>query len=94
MTKEKAARWRIPAYDIADVTAIRALVNGEATPEQQKRALDWIIVKAAQTYEIPFDLDSDRVSAFYAGRMFVGQQIVKLMKLNPELLRKKGSSHD
>lgn len=93
MTKQ-ADRWRIPKYDIADAAAIQALVKGAATPEQQKRALDWIVVKAAQTYEMPFDLESDRVSAFYAGRMFVGQQIVKMMKMPLDVFREKGNDHD
>lgn len=82
-------RWRLADYDIADVAAIQALNAGTATSDQQKRALDWIINKAARTYDHPFDLDSAHVSAHYAGRMFVGQQIVKLVNINRNILNKK-----
>lgn len=90
----KEKRWRIPDYDIADVAAIQALSKGVATPDQQKRALDWIILKASMTYDNPFDLDSAHISAHYAGRMFVGQQIVKLVKLNINVLKKKENLHE
>lgn len=78
----------IPAdYDIADVSAIQALSIGEASPDQQRRALKWLIEQGAGTYEFHY-YPSDRDTAFALGRGFVGQQIVKLLKLNVSSLRR------
>jgi hypothetical protein len=70
-----------PDWEVADASAIQALVDGIAEPDQQKRALNWIIEKAAGTYEFNF-YPSDRDTCFALGRAFVGQQIVKLMRIN------------
>jgi hypothetical protein len=79
--------WHPADYDIADIRAIQAVTAGTATPEQQQRALDWIVVKAAATYDNGFIAEDayGRIAAFVDGRQFVGQQIVKLMKLKPEI---------
>lgn len=78
----------IPYHDIADVAAMQALARGEATPDQQKRALDWIIILAAQTYRSQYR-QNDRDHAFVAGRAFVGQTIVGVLKLNIATLKKR-----
>lgn len=87
MTKPTAAHSWLPAkYEDADIYAIRALAAGTANEGQQKRALDWIINRAAMTYDQPFrpgGAEGARETDFAAGRMFVGQQIVKLTKLVP-----------
>jgi hypothetical protein len=76
-----------PEYDLADASAIQALLRGEAEPEQQMRALRWIIEQASGTYEFHFYPD-ERSTSFSLGRGFVGQQIVKLSKLNLSALRR------
>lgn len=68
-------------YEKADVLAIQACVAGIAEPEQQKRAIDWIINHAAATYQFHF-YPTDRDTAFALGRGFVGQSIVKMTRLN------------
>jgi hypothetical protein len=58
------------------------------SPFQVKRALDWIVKSAAQTYDNSF-VDQDpngRIGAFVEGRRSVGQQIVKLMTWRIEAL--------
>ena len=70
-----------PDWEIADASAIQALVDGTAEPHQQKRAVQWIVERAAGTYEFNY-YPSDRDTAFALGRSFVGQQIVKLMRIN------------
>lgn len=87
MKKPAAKVWYPPTYDIDDIRAIQALAS--STDAQIKRALDWIINKAAATYDNGFVADdpSGRIAAFVDGRQFVGQQIVKLMKLKPDLFR-------
>lgn len=76
-----------PAYELADASALQALQRGEATPDQQRRALDWLIKVGAGAYEFHY-YPSDRDTAFALGRAFVGQQIVKLLTLNLMSLRR------
>lgn len=75
------APWAPPTWDVADASAVQALVRGEAEPAQQQRALNWIINQAAATYDFQYR-ENDRAHAFMAGRAFVGQQVVKLLKIN------------
>lgn len=93
MNKEQKPRKQLdpsapyaPAhYELADAKAFQMLAAGEATPEQQKRALDWIINQCARTYDQPFrpgGEDGRRNTDFACGMAFVGQQIVKLIKVN------------
>lgn len=75
--------------------ALRALQAGNASERQQKAALDWIITEAARTYDQPFrpgGADGARATDFSAGMMFVGQQIIRAMKLDPDQLE--GSVHE
>lgn len=79
--KTKTA-WQPPEWELADAYAIQKLIEGKADEAQQKRAIDWIINKAAQTYDMAYRPESARDTDFALGRAFVGQQIVKLIKLN------------
>jgi hypothetical protein len=60
------------------------------SPSEVKRALDWIIETAAQTYENPamaaFAAGDANVAWFVSGRASVGQAIVKLMKLKAGMI--------
>ena len=71
-----------------DAYAMQALARGEASPEQQRRVLDWVINQGARYYDISFQLEGDRESAFAEGRRFVGAQVIKLTKLNINAMRK------
>lgn len=68
-------------YEPADVAALQALLAGNANQVQQERALDWIITHACRTYDQPYRSERPHDTAFEAGRMFAGQQIVKMLKL-------------
>lgn len=86
-----AAAHRPAEYEEADIYAIRALAAGNANESQQKRALDWIIHRAAGTYDLsyrPGGPEGDRETVFAEGRRFVGSQIVKLTKLDPRVASK------
>ncbi len=74
-------------WDVADAGAIQALARGDASPEMQKRALEWIVNVAAMTYQPTF-MQGDRESAFAEGRRFVGLQVVKLTRINLNVIRK------
>lgn len=88
----KAPASYLPAsWDNADVSAVQALHRGDATPEQQQRALKWIIEAASATYDMSFrpgGQDGERETAFAEGRRFVGSQVIKLLRLNLNQLRK------
>ena len=76
-----------PVYDLADVTAMQALYAGEATPEQQKRALNWILYSACSVNDVEYRTN-DRDHAFSSGRRFIGLQINKLIGINKLALTK------
>lgn len=81
----RSAPWYPPDSEIADVTAMQALANGTANPEQQLRALRWIIEVASGRDEMsyrPGGEDGRRDTDFAEGRRFVGNQVVKLLKLS------------
>ena len=75
--------WSIPV-----VSAVQALERGEATPEQQKLFLSWLVNEAAATYGQSFQVEGDRESSFAEGRRFVGLATVKLLKLSVNALLK------
>lgn len=77
-----------PKYEIADVEAFQALQRGDASEHLQRRALDWIINNAAATYDLSFSPTDDRLTSFAEGRRFVGLQVVKLLALDTNKLRR------
>lgn len=75
-------------WDLPTASGIQALQRGEATPQQQKDFLNWLVNQACATYDQSFQLEGDRESSFSAGRRFVGLQVVKLLKLSVNALLK------
>ena len=90
MKKVTPPAYLPPKASIADTSALQALQRGEADPEQQKRALKWIIEEVCMTYDWPYrpGEDGQRETDIALGRVFCGQQIVKELKIN--LLNLKG----
>ena len=79
----------LPAkYELPDVAALQAVMAGEATPDQQQRAMTWIIYTACGTYDLDYRTEP-RDHAFASGRRFAGLQIVKMLKLNKAILKEK-----
>lgn len=76
--------WKPADWELPDAAAIQALERGDATADQQKRALMFIVNKLAGTYEGSFrpGVDGPQVTAFAEGKRHVGSQIVKLTRLN------------
>ena len=70
------------------MVAIQYLEQGNATPEQQKRVLDFIIYNLCGTYQPTYGID-DSDSNFLNGRRFLGLEIVNCLKFNAaELARR------
>lgn len=65
--------------EVWDAAAIKALNSGEATPDQQKKALSWIIKEACGIGLISFDPDNSRATDFNEGKRFVGVQLVAIL---------------
>ena len=71
-----------PDYHEADIQAIRACYNGEATESQQRRALDWMIW-AFGTHDTSFRPGSARGTDFAEGRRHAGTTLVWMLKSAP-----------
>lgn len=84
---KKSAAWHPAPYAKADVAALQALQAGNANEGQQKRALRWIIENAAATYDMSYRPESARDTDFAEGRRFVGNQIVKLLKISISIIK-------
>lgn len=73
----------------ADVLAIKMLAQGEATAEQQKRALEAIIGRVACADELSFRADDHggtRETDFSEGKRYVGLQLRKLLNTPLDIL--------
>ena len=92
MTKKKkveALSASMPAeWDLADAAAMQALERGEATAEQQKRALKWWVNRCCQTYDLSYRPNDTHDTAFAEGRRFCGLQTVKLLHINISALQR------
>lgn len=69
-----------------DTYAFQALEKGEATAEQQVRALNWIM-GCTGVYTQSFRPDCPDQTAFAEGKRNIGLQIITLLKLNPGKLK-------
>lgn len=75
-------------FDELEIAAMKALAAGKASEGQQKTALDWIINRAARTYDEPFVPGHGDLSVHLMGRRSVGLQIVKLINVPAQRLVK------
>lgn len=83
------APWKPPAWEPEDAGALYALAQGRAEPHQQQRAWRFIIEKLCGTYDLPYrpgGAEGARDTDFAAGKMFVGQQLVKLSKIHVQAI--------
>jgi hypothetical protein len=89
------AAWLPAPYELADITAVQAVHRGDASPDQQRRALAWIINQACGTYDFSYRPGADdRETNLALGRQFVGQQLVKLLYLNASALQRSEPNAD
>ena len=79
-----------PNYSKADAYAIKALAAGNASDDQQRRALEFIVVGLCATHDVSMrpGEDGDRLTCFAEGKRYVGLQIEKLVNLSGEILEK------
>jgi len=73
--------------DIVDGYAIQALATGTATEDQQKRAFNCIVRELCGTYDMTFDPESERVTAFNEGRRSIGRALVGILSTNLTIIK-------
>jgi len=85
---EAHSPWKPAAFEPADAGAFQALARGNATMEQQKRALDWLVKRACRTYDLSYRPGEDgrRDTDFAEGQRSIGLQVVKLLNVKIGLL--------
>jgi len=79
----------------ADAIAIRAVAEGDATPDQQRRAIEAIIGRVACTDDMSFraeDHGGMYETAFAEGKRYVGLQIRKLLNTPLHILTGENTS--
>lgn len=80
-------------FDLADVVAIQAVYHGTASPDQQRRAMLWIMRGAAMVNRQSYRPGDSHATAFVDGRRFVGLQILAITDLNPNDLKEQGTTN-
>lgn len=80
--KSSAPPYFFCPWELVDASALQALQRGDASPEQQRRALDWVINSASRYYDISFQPGQPDAGHFMEGRRFVGGEVVKLLRIN------------
>lgn len=79
--KSAPAELRVPEFTKHEVESVKALYAGEASPEQQRRALALIVNRLARAHDVSYVPRDPHASSFLAGRAFVGAQVLKLVNL-------------
>ena len=74
--------WDPAPLDEDDLRAIKALASGVANESQQRRAVAVIVDKFARDKDPSFWPDSERASAFAAGKRFVAQQLLGAINMD------------
>ncbi len=78
--------------ELQDAYAIQAVARGEGGPHEQERAIKCIVEELAKTYDMTFDPESDRASAFNEGSRHVGRAIVGIINCNLGNVERAGAS--
>lgn len=98
--KPRTPAWKPADYTPADIEAVQALGRGEASADQQKRVLDWLINAVSAVDDEPYRSDADggeRETAYALGRRSVGRELRKLATMPPalkdEIRRKHAERH-
>ena len=80
-TKKESECFQCPGLDKREIEALKALSKGEADEYQQKLSLSIIVNKFSRSHDSPYIPGSFDQSSFIAGRAFVGQKILKYLKV-------------
>ena len=81
---------KVPDVTEAEGFAIKAVAEGKASADQQRRAMRTIVRKICRVLEPTFVLDGDggdRATSYVAGRQGVGHALLTIIDLPIEKLR-------
>lgn len=78
-------------YGIAEVQAFQALRAGNATADQQRMALEWLLVACCRVNDLQYrpGADGERDTVFALGMRYPGQQVIKLLNINVAAMQRK-----
>jgi hypothetical protein len=79
--------FKTPGITKREILAIRSLEDGTADPYLQRLALSCILKKLCRTYDPHFVPGKPDETNFLQGRGFVGQEIVKLLRIDAAALK-------
>src|SRR5258708_16799816 len=83
-----ASAWDPAPWEDHHAHAMQALSVGNASPDQQRAALQWIIEGACGHNDWAYRPASERDTAMFLGRQFVAKQGIKLINLNISALKR------
>lgn len=84
--------WAPPRASLPDVVAVKALAQGSATPDQQKRALHFIIVDVCKVDDEPFcpGVEGQRATDYALGKRRVATYLRSLLSADIRQFKKGG----
>ena len=71
-----------PDYTEAEIQALRAMWDGQASERQQRLAMEYWI-RACGTHDRSFRPESDRLTTFAEGKRFMGTNMIWMLKTAP-----------
>ncbi len=73
--------WAPPILELVEVAAIQAVAKGNASAEQQMRAMRVIVEKICRRYDMPYcpGAAGERDTNFALGRMSAGTSLTSLL---------------
>lgn len=77
----------LPLFVAADAAAIKAWAQGTASPEQQKRAFNFVVYQLAGIGKLAFHPGDSHATAFKDGRRSVGVHLAHLVATPLEKLK-------
>ena len=79
-----------PDYLIEDILAVKAVAVGNASTDQQRRAMEYIIEKVSGYYDIAYRPDMPDGTLIAEGKRIVGAHLVGMIKTSLKKIKGKG----
>lgn len=70
-----------------EVYALQALQRGDASEDQQKLVLKWLVWKAAQTHAVIEPVNTNDITNFLLGRRSVGLAVLAHLNTDPTKMK-------
>lgn len=83
--------WLPVQATLQSASAVKALSRGEATPDQQRFLLEWLVRECCKVYDMsyrPGSTEGERDTTFAEGRRFPGLQVLKLLYIDIDVIKR------